>query len=281
MLTAFLSELGGEGAAAVPAVSSKKRGGGAAAAAGAGGGRGKGKAPAALPEKRATAAVASRAADPLLSVFAARPAVPLQPPVAAAAPSVAAADGTAAETGGGARRAKKDAKRKREGDDDGDVEALRDGTGAAAVPAREGEVPNKKPRQKSGKKAPPQSAREREDVDRLARTVFMGNVSVTLRRRHVQRMVNRFLRGEKGSLDALAAVKAPSGARAGAGAGADDDDDDDGAAVEVDDDTTAVVDQDVKNPVECVRLRSIPITGTKVAPGSSYKDMIKVRRRRL
>ena len=241
----------------------------------------------------------SARADPALSAACVQSTVPLQ---AVAVPTLgkAQADADAARAKAAARKQKRALKRKvehavaRELAEDGD-----DGSGEAPAgaphsshesSAAAGDGPAKKKvavasspaatKPKAGKVARVMSA---EELERLERTVFVGNVVASLTRRQLQRAMNRFVNGGRQSLDEL--IMPPK--RMGEGRGdeeAEEEEEGDGADAVVEDtgdfggiDSAFAPGRDLRSPVESVRLRSLPIQGVSVESGSDFRKMRKVR----
>ena len=209
--------------------------------------------------------------DPSLRAAFTSPGLPLQPVVVAVPPSIPPESAKHKAE----RKLKRSLKRKVDravsaelkdtegnGDGDGDSEVVEAPAKVVKVGSRGGKL-----------KAPAHELTAAEQ-ERLARTVFVGNLSASLSRRQLQRTINRFLHGVRGSLDELAAL-----VKAGEGDGDDDSvedrpvDNGDFGGV----DSAFVPGRDMESPVESVRLRSLPIQGVSVESGSDFKKMRKVR----
>jgi hypothetical protein len=126
-------------------------------------------------------------------------------------------------------------------------------------------------RHAGGSKVP--RLRTPEELERLSRTVFVGNVVATLTRRQLQRAFNRFLSGAKESFDELILPSRKAGAE-------EDEEEDEAPPLPADGDDADDVDlssafvpgRSLTNPVESVRLRSMPIMGVPSA-GATFKSM--------
>lgn len=121
----------------------------------------------------------------------------------------------------------------------------------------------------------------KDSAEKIARTVYIGNLCSTVKPKEIKRLMNAVLSGRKGPLDNL--IKPPSAGKDDEEGGSDEDlpDLDDLSEGDILSDEEGDVEEtnatkSARNAVESVRLRSVPITGTRVASGSSYKVMKKV-----
>lgn len=115
---------------------------------------------------------------------------------------------------------------------------------------------------KSTKKSSRVSAAKKEDPERLERTVFVGNVPLNIEKDKVETFFKEFVRSHANFESALKAVLSNNSNE---------------TATSGDEKEPSESDkkQKIVKIVESVRFRSVPIAPTPVAPGSSFRTMIK------
>jgi hypothetical protein len=121
----------------------------------------------------------------------------------------------------------------------------------------------------------------KDSAEKLARTVYVGNLCSTIKPKEIKRLMNAVLAGRNSPLDDL--IKPPTAETEATEDGDEDNlpdlDELSEGDISDDDESDAEANSIAKtfqNAVESVRLRSVPVTGTRVASGSSYKVMKKV-----